>query len=204
SKRNPTPAVDSPRPASKRHFLTASRTALASTGCPPISFTSLIDPLAATVIITLTTPERFMRLASSGYTGATLLFAFRLISSCPHARGALVAIHPPISSRPTANTRFRACIDTVPPSSLCIYPIFVQGPHQRIPKVLSVHYFSDLCKAMKNRSLAPPRHTLRCPGAPTSCASGQLPISDCRMRRLYHFGDVSQVGTAPSYSLDSI
>jgi len=28
--------------------------------------------------------------------------------------------------------------------SLCVFLIFVQGPHWRIPKVLSVHYFGDI------------------------------------------------------------
>src|ERR1039458_10447790 len=57
----------------------------------------------------------FMRFASSGYTASTLLVVFRLISACPHARGVLVATHPPISSRLTANSRCSARIDTFLP-----------------------------------------------------------------------------------------
>src|SRR3984893_5230618 len=119
SKWNSTIPVDSCGPVSKRHFLTASRATFANTGCPPTSFAFLTDPFGATVIWTFTTPVMFMRLASSGYTGATLVFVFRS-TSCPQARGALVAIHPPISRRPPANTRFKALIDTHVPFTVVL------------------------------------------------------------------------------------
>src|SRR5271157_2118833 len=153
SKRNSKSPVDSPGPASKRHFFTASRAAFANTGCPPTTFVFLIDPLGDTVIWTFTTPVMFMRFARSGYTGATLVFIFRS-TSCPDARGALVATHPPTSSRPIATARFRPRMDTYGTFLVaCIFLIFEQRTPQRIPKVLSLHYFGDLCKAMKNRSL---------------------------------------------------
>jgi hypothetical protein len=100
-------------------------------------------PLAPTVTWTFTTPVILIRLASSGYTGATLIFGFRLISPCARASGALVAAHAPISNKPIANLRFSARKDTVPPRCRMIVLIFEQGPHPRIPKVLSLHYFRD-------------------------------------------------------------
>ena len=99
--------VDSCGPASYRHFLTASRAAVARTGCPPINLAFLIEPLGNTVTSTLTTPLRLILLASGGYVGATLLFIFRLPSSCPQAWEAPITAHPPTSRRPTARTRFR-------------------------------------------------------------------------------------------------
>src|SRR5277367_3011805 len=118
SKRNSTVPDDSCAADSKRHFLTASSAAFANTGCPPTSFAFLTRPLLLTVIMTFTTPVRFIRFASSGYTGATLLFTFRVISSCPQASGAVVAHHTPISNRHTANARFKLG-DTVLPRNLC-------------------------------------------------------------------------------------
>src|ERR1700739_1538580 len=47
SKRNCSVSVVSCEPVSKRHFLTASRTALAKTGCPPTTFASFTVPFAA-------------------------------------------------------------------------------------------------------------------------------------------------------------
>src|ERR1700687_1039200 len=45
------------------------------------------------------------------------------------------------------------------PRRFAFTPIFVQGPRRCIPKVLPLHYFGDLCKAMKSRPLAPPSDT---------------------------------------------
>jgi hypothetical protein len=51
-----------------------------------------------------------------------------------------------------------------------------------------------------------PLPTLVVPDAATSALREcpQSPISGCRLRLRYHFGAVSQVGTATCYSLDSI
>src|ERR1700757_2000345 len=78
---------------SKRHFRAASSAAVASTGGPPTTLASFTLPFGATTISILTVPARFILRASSGYTGSTLVFARRTISSVCVACAA--ALHGP-------------------------------------------------------------------------------------------------------------
>src|SRR2546422_11650736 len=63
------------------HFLMASMAAFTSSGCPPTTLVLFRFPLGATTTRTLTVPVMLMRRATSGYTGATLVFVLRVSSS---------------------------------------------------------------------------------------------------------------------------
>ncbi len=109
--------VLSPGAGSKRHFLTASSAAPASTGCPPTTFASFTVPLGATTTCTLTVPVIFILRANSGYSGCTLLFARRTISLslfCAHTPNVPI----PANNASTANNVPIRRKDTVPPGNI--------------------------------------------------------------------------------------